>query len=127
MRLMAGVLAGQAFESTLIGDESLSRRPMKRVIDPLTQMGAEIESVDGHAPLTIIGSSLRSIDYELPIASAQIKSCVFGRPQCGWRNVRDRVGPTRDHTERMLRWFGVEIGEGVSGERRRLSISGMPS
>ena len=112
MRLMSGVLAGQDFESVLIGDESLSRRPMKRVIAPLAQMGAEIESVDGHAPLTIRGRHpLRSISYELPIASAQIKSCVLlaGLNAGGETSVVESV-PTRDHTERMLRWFGVEVG-----------------
>ena len=112
MRLMSGVLAGQDFESVLIGDESLSRRPMKRVIAPLAQMGAEIESVDGHAPLTIHGRHpLRSISYELPIASAQIKSCVLlaGLNAGGETSVVESV-PTRDHTERMLRWFGVEVG-----------------
>ena len=126
MRLMSGVLAGQDFKSVLTGDESLSRRPMKRVIAPLTQMGAEIGSVDGHAPLTINGTSpLRSIDYELPIASAQIKSCVLlaGLNADGETTVIEST-PTRDHTERMLRWFGVEIGEKVNGQATRISIKG---
>ena len=80
MRLLSGVLAGQSFESTLTGDDSLSRRPMKRVIDPLTKMGSTVDSDEGRAPLTIRGKNpLQAIDYELPVASAQMKSCAFGR------------------------------------------------
>src|SRR5262252_2239181 len=77
MRLMSGILAGQPFESTLTGDDSLQSRPMKRVIDPLSQMGAKIDSNDGTAPLKIQGGNLNAIRYALPVASAQIKSCIL--------------------------------------------------
>ncbi|HEY8203154.1 MAG TPA: 3-phosphoshikimate 1-carboxyvinyltransferase [Pyrinomonadaceae bacterium] len=114
MRLLAGILAGQKFESTLTGDESLRSRPMQRIIEPLTMMGATVSSADGHAPLTIKGHQpLKPIDYELLVASAQVKSCILlaglnadGRT----RVVEDQ--PTRDHTERMLHWFGATIDTG---------------
>jgi 3-phosphoshikimate 1-carboxyvinyltransferase len=78
MRLLAGVLAGQNFDSVLVGDASLSKRPMKRVIEPLTQMGAAVESEDYHAPLVIRGRNpLQPISYDLPFASAQVKSCLI--------------------------------------------------
>ena len=112
MRLLAGLLSGQAFDSTLIGDTSLSSRPMQRVIDPLTQMGARIESQQGFtAPLTIHGGQpLRAIRYSLPVASAQVKSCVLlaGLYAEGVTEVIEPA-PTRDHTERMLRGFGCEV------------------
>ncbi len=118
MRLMAGILAGQDFESVMIGDDSLSGRPMKRIIEPLTAMGATVGSVDGHAPLTIRGGELKAIEYTPPVASAQIKSCVL----LAGLNARGRTtviehSATRDHTERMLRWFGADVetdGERVS-------------
>lgn len=126
MRLMSGVLAGQNFESVLIGDESLQSRPMKRVIEPLGQMGAVICSDEGKAPLTIAGKyRLRVIEYQPPIASAQIKSCVLlaGLNSDGVTTVIEPV-QTRDHTERMLRWFGVDV-EIVNGETgTRISVSG---
>lgn len=113
MRLMAGILAGQPFDTVLIGDESLSRRPMKRVIDPLTQMGAVIESAEGgRSPLTIRGGQrLKAIDYTLPMASAQVKSCVLlaGLYAEGKTCVTEPA-PTRDHTERMLAGFGYPVG-----------------
>ncbi|WTM88493.1 3-phosphoshikimate 1-carboxyvinyltransferase [Halothiobacillus sp. DCM-1] len=111
MRLMAGILAGQAFETVLTGDESLSRRPMKRVIDPLTQMGAVIESAEGRAPLRILGGQrLKGIDYRLPMASAQVKSCLLlaGLYAEGQTCVTEPA-PTRDHTERMLHGFGYAV------------------
>jgi 3-phosphoshikimate 1-carboxyvinyltransferase len=110
MRLMAGILAGQPFDSVLTGDASLAGRPMKRIIEPLQAMGARIESVEGHAPLKIGGSSLHAIDHAAPVASAQVKSCVLlaGLFADGETSVTERV-MTRDHTERMLRWFGVEV------------------
>lgn len=123
MRLLSGILAGQDFESVLVGDESLSRRPMKRVIEPLTQMGAFIESTDGHAPLTIRGKNpLKAVEYHLPVASAQIKSCVLlaGLNSDGETSVIEPV-PTRDHTERMLRGFGVEVDQIDDG---RIAVSG---
>lgn len=109
MRLLAGLLAGQAFDSTLVGDESLSRRPMRRVIEPLTAMGARIESNDGCAPLRIRGGrELRGVDCTLPVASAQLKSALLlaGLYARGETHVRE-PHPTRDYTERMLAAFGA--------------------
>jgi 3-phosphoshikimate 1-carboxyvinyltransferase len=124
MRLLAGILAGQNFESTLVGDESLSKRPMQRIIEPLEMMGAKIESENGCPPLKIHGKNpLQAICYELPVASAQVKSCVLlaGLNASGKTSVSE-PSLTRDHTERMLRFFGAEIEtkEGticISGER----------
>src|SRR5204863_9252854 len=76
-RMLSGILAGQDFISELTGDQSIQRRPMQRIIDPLTQMGAKIESNDGRAPLKITGGHLNPITYRLPVASAQVKSCVL--------------------------------------------------
>jgi 3-phosphoshikimate 1-carboxyvinyltransferase len=113
MRLMAGILAGQRFASELIGDESLSRRPMKRVIEPLRRMGAVIDSREGGlAPLRIAPApaGLAAIAYASPVASAQVKSCVLlaGLFARGTTSVTE-PHRTRDHTERMLRAFGVEV------------------
>lgn len=119
MRLLAGLLAAQPFHSTLTGDESLSRRPMRRVIEPLEMMGARVASEDGCAPLRIEGRRpLTAVDYEMPVASAQVKSCVLlaGLGARGTTRVIERDAPTRDHTERMLRWFGVGV-KTVSHER----------
>lgn len=126
MRLMAGVLAGQDFESVLTGDDSLRKRPMKRVIDPLISMGAEIEGMDDRAPLKILGKArLKAIVYEPAVASAQLKSCVLlaGLNAEGRTSVLEKT-PTRDHTERMLRWLGVEVDEEQAAEGVRLSVSG---
>jgi 3-phosphoshikimate 1-carboxyvinyltransferase len=125
MRLISGILAGQPFTSTLIGDESLSKRPMKRIIGPLTEMGAVLESVDGHAPLTIRGTNpLRQLEFKLPVASAQLKSCVLlaGLNADGETTVIESV-QSRDHTERMLRGFGVNVRE-TTGDSKRISVSG---
>ena len=114
MRLLAGVLAGQNFEATLTGDESLRSRPMQRIIEPLESMGAEIRSHDGRPPLIIRGRNpLRPIDYELLVASAQVKSAILlaGLKADGQTKVIEQT-PTRDHTERMLRWFGVAVAQG---------------
>lgn len=112
MRLLSGILAGQNFQSELTGDASLSKRPMKRVIDPLQLMGAVIKSEDkGLPPLTIQGNpNLKAIDYTLPMASAQVKSCVLlaGLYADGTTRVIEPA-PTRDHTERMLRGFGYDV------------------
>ena len=122
MRLLAGVLAGQAFDSTLIGDASLSKRPMRRVIDPLAKMGAQIDSEDGGLPpLRIRGSrTLQGIDYTLPVASAQVKSALLlaGLYAEGETVVRE-PHPTRDYTERMLSAFGwpIEFEPGVARVR----------
>ncbi|MDT5294739.1 MAG: 3-phosphoshikimate 1-carboxyvinyltransferase [Acidobacteriota bacterium] len=112
MRLLAGVLAAQAFASTLTGDDSLSRRPMRRVIEPLELMGARVEASDGHAPLRVLGRRpLEGIRYVMPVASAQVKSCVLlaGLGAATATQVVEPRAQTRDHTERMLRWFGVPV------------------
>jgi len=128
MRMLAGVLAGQNFSSTMIGDESLSKRPMKRVIAPLEMMEAKVESTDGHAPLLVHGRRpLNAIQYETPIASAQVKSCILlaGLHSEGKTSVIENV-TTRDHTERMLRWFGVEVKEEkFENGAAKLSIEGL--
>lgn len=112
MRLFAGLLAGQAFDTELTGDASLTKRPMDRVADPLRQMGAVIETAEGgRPPLTIRGGqSLQGIDYDMPMASAQVKSCLLlaGMYAQGETRVREPA-PTRDHTERMLNGFGYPV------------------
>jgi len=111
MRLLAGLLAGQAFDSTLVGDASLSKRPMRRVTDPLAAMGAHIDTQDGLPPLVIHGGQpLRGIRYELPVASAQVKSALLlaGLYAEGGTEVVE-PHPTRDYTERMLAAFGWPI------------------
>jgi 3-phosphoshikimate 1-carboxyvinyltransferase len=122
MRMLSGIVAGYEFRSHMIGDESLSRRPMRRIIDPLTRMGAAIQATDGdRPPLTIEGRRLASIDYEMPVASAQVKSCVLlaGLRAFGRTTVREKVA-TRDHTELALRAFGAHV-EQKNGE---VSIEG---
>lgn len=111
MRLMAGVLAGQNFAATLTGDESLTGRPMQRIITPLSRMGADIGSRDGRPPLVIRGNpDLEGIDYALPMASAQVKSAILlaGLYARGRTTVAEPA-VTRDHTERMLRAMGVAV------------------
>jgi 3-phosphoshikimate 1-carboxyvinyltransferase len=111
MRLSMGLLAPQRFDSTLMGDESLMRRPMERVAKPLRLMGANIQTHDGLPPVQIRGKQgLRAIDYSLPVASAQVKSAVLlaGLQAAGTTRVTEPA-PTRDHTERMLRAFGVNV------------------
>jgi len=117
MRLLAGLLAGQQFDTTLVGDESLSRRPMRRVIEPLTRMGANIDAQPGGLPPLRIagGQRLTGIDYTLPVASAQVKSAILlaGLYANGVTRVTE-PHPTRDYTERMLATFGwpIEFGAG---------------
>jgi 3-phosphoshikimate 1-carboxyvinyltransferase len=112
IRLLSGLLAGQSFDSELTGDESLCGRPMGRVIDPLALMGAKIESAEGgRPPLKVSGGRpLSGIHYDLPMASAQVKSCVLlaGLFASGTTSVTEPA-PTRDHTERMLRGFGYDV------------------
>lgn len=112
MRLLLGLLAGQSFDARLIGDDSLSSRPMQRVIEPLLMMGASIESdPGGRAPLQIRGNQkLHAINYDMPVASAQVKSCLLlaGLYAHGETIVHEPA-PTRDHSERMLRGFGCEV------------------
>jgi 3-phosphoshikimate 1-carboxyvinyltransferase len=119
MRLIAGILAGQDFDSVLTGDESLSKRPMRRIIEPLELMGAEIDSNNGCAPLKIYGKNpLRPIEYDLPVASAQVKSCLLlaGLNASGTTKVKNpkagtRVSTSRNHTELMLSYLGAQIEE----------------
>ena len=123
MRLICGLLAGQTFDSELTGDASLCNRPMGRVIDPLTMMGANIQSAEGGRPPLAIrgGQTLRSIHYELPMASAQVKSCVLlaGLYSEGRTSILE-PGPSRDHTERMLRGFGYP----VQSDQNTISLDG---
>jgi 3-phosphoshikimate 1-carboxyvinyltransferase len=134
MRLLAGVVAGHRFSSRLVGDASLSRRPMRRVIAPLEAMGARIESTDGRAPLTIHGGGLHGMAYAPEVPSAQVKSAVLlaGLLAEGITSVAEPV-QTRDHTERALDAFGVQVVQGdgtvalAGGQRlaaRSLSIPG---
>jgi 3-phosphoshikimate 1-carboxyvinyltransferase len=108
--MLSGVVAAQSFTSVMSGDASLSRRPMRRVIEPLQKMGARIDSRDGCAPLTIHGVKLKAMEYEPPVASAQVKSCVLlaGLFAEGETTVIEPVR-TRDHTELALRAFGAEV------------------
>jgi 3-phosphoshikimate 1-carboxyvinyltransferase len=122
IRLIAGVLAGQDGRFELTGDESLRSRPMERVAEPLRRMGARVETTDGHAPVLIEGSdSLHGIDYELPVASAQVKSAVLlaGLNATGATTVVEPA-PTRDHTELMLEAAGVRV------RRRRSAVTVEP-
>jgi 3-phosphoshikimate 1-carboxyvinyltransferase len=121
MRMLAGILAGQKFESEMFGDESLSRRPMRRIIGPLTTMGAKIESQDGLPPLRIRGGDLTPIEYQLPVPSAQVKSAVLlaGLYAPGETAVIEPIR-TRDHSEIALRAFGAE----VTRAGNRISIRG---
>ena len=124
MRMLSGILAAQPFRSRLFGDESLSRRPMQRVIDPLTKMGAHIAARDGKfPPLEIDGASLHPIEYRLPVPSAQVKTCVLfaGLFAEGVTTVEEPVR-SRDHSEIALREFGAE----VAVERGRIALTGRP-
>lgn len=127
MRLMSGILAGQNFETILTGDESLRSRPMKRIVDPLEEMGARFSHQDHRAPLTITGvNPLNAIEYDLPVASAQIKSAVLlaGLNADGITSVIEHV-QTRDHTERMLEWFGVDVNKIPTDDSGvKISVSG---
>jgi len=112
MRLLSGIIAGQAISAELRGDDSLHKRPMRRIQEPLTRMGARVELLGqgDRPPLRIEGGALRGIHYELPVASAQVKSCVllaglFARG----RTTVVEPHPTRDHTERLLQWLGADI------------------
>jgi 3-phosphoshikimate 1-carboxyvinyltransferase len=111
LRILAGVLAGFDFTAELIGDESLSSRPMRRIIEPLEMMGAKIDANDGKAPLKVHGSSrLNPITYKLPVASAQVKSAVlFAGLNASGQTTIIETSPTRDHTERLFNGFGVPV------------------
>jgi 3-phosphoshikimate 1-carboxyvinyltransferase len=110
MRMISGLLAPQEGRFTLVGDESLSRRPMKRIRKPLAEMGARLTLTEGHAPLTIEGCALKAIDYTMPVPSAQVKSCILlaGLQTAGVTTVREAVH-TRDHSELALRAFGAQV------------------
>lgn len=115
-RLICGILSGQTFDSKISGDDSLNSRPMKRIIEPLTQMGANISSIlrNGCAPLYITPGRLHGIHYMSPVASAQVKSCVLlaGLYAEGETSVTE-PSPSRNHTELMLREFGAEDRKSV--------------
>ena len=124
MRLVSGILAGQNFDSVLVGDASLSKRPMKRVIEPLTLMGADIESTDNHAPLKIKGRVLQGINYSSSLSSAQVKSCIL----LAGVNERTKGSTTyiepiasRNHTELMLKYLGADIK--IDGSKTIISPS----
>ena len=125
IRLMAGLLAGQSFDVEMVGDASLSKRPMRRVTEPLALMGARIDSAEGGTPPLYLhgGCKLKGIDYHLPMASAQVKSCVLlaGLYAQGQTCVTEPA-PTRDHTERMLQGFGYHVER--NGASVRLSGGG---
>ena len=125
MRMLSGIVAGQSFTSLMIGDESLSRRPMERVIQPLAAMGARIESQQGKPPLRITGARLKPIDYKMPVASAQVKSCLLfaGLFAEGETRVEESVR-TRDHGEVALRAFGVPVQRKNAGGGGEVRIRG---
>ena len=122
MRMLSGILAGQKFTCDLLGDESLSRRPMGRIIVPLRQMGAEISAAPGdRPPLHIHGGQLRGIEYKTPVASAQVKSAVlFAGLFAEGETTVEEPHRTRDHTEQALRAFGVQL----SRSRKRVTLCG---
>jgi len=121
MRMISGLLSAQQGEFTLIGDASLSRRPMKRIQTPLAEMGAQISLTEGHAPIHIQGSALRAIDYTTPVPSAQVKTCILlaGLQTAGTTTVRESIR-TRDHSELALRAFGARVDRTVDS----VSITG---
>ena len=124
IRMLSGILAGQNFTTEITGDESIQRRPMKRVIDPLSLMGARIEARESNfAPVKISGGNLKAIEYTPPVASAQVKSCVLlaGLFADGKTTVVEKT-PTRNHTEVMLREVGAAIEISTDGER--ISVTG---
>jgi 3-phosphoshikimate 1-carboxyvinyltransferase len=125
MRMLSGIVAGQKFTSEMVGDESLSRRPMARVIKPLTAMGAEIASQDEKPPLRVTGGTLKAIDYKMPVASAQVKSCLLfaGLFAEGETRIEESMR-TRDHGEVALRAFGAKLNRKNSGTGNEVSIRG---
>jgi 3-phosphoshikimate 1-carboxyvinyltransferase len=138
MRLLSGALAGRPGDARLIGDASLSRRPMERIAAPLRAMGAAVETTDGHAPIRVTGHApLGAMEHRLPVASAQVQGCVTLAGLAAEGRTRITVpGPTRDHTERMLAWLGVPVRrdglatslDGPAGfAARDISVPGDPS
>jgi 3-phosphoshikimate 1-carboxyvinyltransferase len=124
MRMMSGLLAPQEGRFTLVGDASLSKRPMERIRKPLEAMGASIKLTDGHAPVTVEGRALKAIDFATPVPSAQVKTCVLlaGLQTQGTTTVREAVR-TRDHSELALRAFGATL----HGDAHSISITGPQS
>lgn len=125
MRMLSGIVAGQKFASEMSGDESLSRRPMERIITPLSAMGAQIESLSGKPPLRIQGGTLKAIDYKMPVASAQVKSCLLfaGLFADGETRIEESMR-TRDHGEVALRAFGAELTRKALGAGNEVRIRG---
>jgi 3-phosphoshikimate 1-carboxyvinyltransferase len=125
MRMLSGIVAAQKFASEMVGDESLSRRPMERVIAPLSAMGARIGSQGGKPPLHNSGTALKSIDYKMPVASAQVKSCLLfaGLLAEGETRVEEAVR-TRDHGEVALRAFGAQVERRGIGQGNEVRIRG---
>ncbi len=127
VRLLTGLLAGQNMDAKFIGDNSLSKRPMGRIIQPLKKMGLNIEALNDKLPLSIKDSNLNGIYYEMPVASAQVKSCILlaGLGAEGNTSVKESI-PTRDHTEIMLKELGVDIKQNGSIELKPLSNPLLP-
>jgi 3-phosphoshikimate 1-carboxyvinyltransferase len=125
MRMLSGIVSGQSFTSEMIGDESLSRRPMERVIKPLTAMGAQISSQQGKPPLRVTGAKLKAIDYKMPVASAQVKSCLLfaGLFADSETRVEESIR-TRDHGEVALRAFGAQLERKSVGAGSEVRIRG---
>src|SRR5438270_3568129 len=125
MRMLSGIVAGQKFTSEMVGDESLSRRPMERVIKPLSAMGAQIASQQGKPPLQITGGALQAIDYVMPVASAQVKSCLLfaGLFADGETRIEEPLR-TRDHGEVALRAFGVHLDRKTMDSGNEVRIRG---
>jgi len=126
IRLLSGILAGHEMTCELVGDESLSSRPMARIIEPLQLMGARIESHNTRPPLTIQGTlELRPIQYKLPVASAQVKSAVlFAGLRTRGRTTVIEDTPSRDHTERLFKGFGVDVDIASEGSSTAISVDG---
>jgi 3-phosphoshikimate 1-carboxyvinyltransferase len=125
IRMLSGIVAGQKFTSEMVGDASLSRRPMARVITPLTAMGAHIASQEGKPPLRITGAALKAIDYKMPVASAQVKSCLLFAALFAEGETRiEEPLRTRDHGEVALRAFGVQLQSKSAGPGNAVRIRG---
>ena len=125
MRMLSGIVAGQKFSCEMVGDESLSRRPMERVIKPLSAMGAQIASQEGKPPLRITGGELKAIDYKMPVASAQVKSCLLfaGLFAEGETRIEETIR-TRDHGEVALTAFGAQLERNNLGQGSEVRIRG---
>tara|TARA_B100000963_G_scaffold75282_1_gene63429 strand:- start:7545 stop:8858 length:1314 start_codon:yes stop_codon:yes gene_type:complete len=125
IRLCTGILSAQSFKSILIGDSSLSSRPMQRIVEPLTAMGANITSNNGTLPLDVFPTdSLKSINYSLPVASAQVKSCIMlSALYAEGETMIEESAVTRDHTENMFKQFGIPLGIESSEGKKRINLS----